>query len=89
MIKIVTDSTVNLTRSRALERLVELLAEAVGQRDPVNVAVMHARALEKGRRLLERLEAVLNCRETLLAELVASLAAHGGPGVVAALAYKV
>ncbi len=51
--------------------------------------MVHARALEEGRRLLERLEAVLNCRATLLAELVASLAVHGAPGVVDALAYKV
>jgi len=77
------------TRSRALNRLVDLLVEAVGQHDPVNVAVVHARALEEGRKLLERLEAVLNCRETLFDELVASLAVHGGPGIVGAFAYKI
>ena len=77
------------TRARALNRLVELLIEEVGQRDPVNVAVVHARAPEEGRGVLEQLEKVLNCRETLFAELVASLAVHGGPGVVAAIAYKV
>lgn len=77
------------TRSRALNRLVDLLVEAVGQHDPVNVAVVHARALEEGRKLLERLETVLNCRETLFDELVASLAVHGGPGIVAAFAYKI
>lgn len=77
------------TRSRALNRLVELLEEAVGQHDPVNVAVVHARALEEGRGVLERLEAVLDCRETLFDELVVSLAVHGGPGVVGAFAYKI
>jgi fatty acid-binding protein DegV len=77
------------TRSRALNRLVDLLVEAVGQHDPINVAVVHARALEEGRKLLERLEAVLNCRETLFDELVASLAVHGGPGIVGAFAYKI
>ncbi len=77
------------TRSRSLERLFDLLVEAVGKRDPVNVAVVHARALEEGRRLLERLKAALNCREALFDDLVASLAVHGGPGIVGAFAYKV
>jgi DegV family protein with EDD domain len=77
------------TRSRALNRLVERLMEEVGQRDPVNVAVVHARAVEEGRKVLEQLKATLNCRETLFADLVASLAVHGGPGIVAAFAYKV
>ena len=77
------------TRSRSLDRLVELLVEAVGPHDPVNVAVVHARALEDGRGLLERLKSMLNCRETLFAELVASLTVHGGPGVVGVFAYRV
>jgi DegV family protein with EDD domain len=77
------------TRSRALNRLVGLLEEAVGSHDPVNVGVVHARALEEGRALLEWLKAALNCRETMFADLVASLAVHGGPGVVAGFAYKV
>jgi DegV family protein with EDD domain len=77
------------TRSRALDRLIELLVEAVGTDGPVNVAVVHARALEEGQRLLERLKSTLNCREALFDELVASLAVHGGPGVVAVFAYQV
>ena len=77
------------TRSRALDRLIELLVEAVGPDEPVNVAVVHARALEEGQRLLERLKSTLNYREALFDELVASLAVHGGPGVVAVFAYQV
>jgi DegV family protein with EDD domain len=77
------------TRSRALARLIDLLLEAVGPHDPVNVAVVHARALEEGRDLLERLKSVLNCREALFDDLVASLAVHGGPGIVGAFAYRV
>jgi len=45
--------------------------------------------LEEGRDLLERLKSVLNCREALFDDLVASLAVHGGPGIVGAFAYKV
>ena len=77
------------TRSRALNRLVELLVEAVGTHDPVNVAVVHARAVEEGRALLERLKSTFICHETLFDDLVASLAVHGGPGVVGVFAYRV
>ena len=73
---------------RLLDRLVEMLKETVGTRDPVNVAVVHARALEEGRDLLERLKATFDCREAMFAELVASLAVHGGPGIVGVFAYK-
>ena len=77
------------TRSRSLNRLVELLVEKVGRHEPVNVAVVHARALKEGNEMLERLKSTLNCREALLSELVASLAVHGGPGIVAVFAYKI
>jgi len=77
------------TRSRALNRLVELLVGALGPHDPVNVAVVHARAAKEGRALLERLKAALNYREAMFADLVASLAVHGGPGVVGVFAYKI
>jgi len=77
------------TRSRALNRVVEMLLEAVGTHDPVNVAVVHARAPEEGRELLERLKSALNYRETLFDDLVASLAVHGGPGVVGVFAYQI
>jgi DegV family protein with EDD domain len=76
------------TRSRSLDRLVELMKEAVGTGDPANVAVVHARALEEGRDLLKRLKASFDCHEAMFAELVASLAVHGGPGVVGIFAYR-
>ncbi len=78
------------TRSRSLERLIELLVEAVGGKQvPVNAAVVHAQALEEGSDLLERLQSTLNCHETMFGELVASLAVHGGPGVVGIFAYEI
>ncbi|MFZ5919368.1 MAG: DegV family protein [Chloroflexota bacterium] len=76
------------TRVRALDRLVELLVEAVGTHDLVNVAVVHARAAQEGRELLERLKTTLNCCEIMFDELVASLAVHGGPGVVGVFVYR-
>jgi len=76
------------TRRKALERLLELMEEAVGTSDPVNLAVIHARAPEDGDYLLERAKARFNCQGILTGDLVCSLAVHGGPGVVGLFAYR-
>ena len=77
------------TRGKAVDRIIELTEEAVGTSDPVNLAVVHARAPEEGRALLERVKAHFNCKETMFEDLVCSLAVHGGPGVLVLIAYKV
>jgi DegV family protein with EDD domain len=77
------------TRSKAVNRLLELTEEAMGTTDPINLAVFHARAPEEGQALLEKAQARFNCQETMIGDLVASLAVHGGPGLVAIVAYKV
>jgi DegV family protein with EDD domain len=74
------------TRGKALERLLSLTEEAFGDK-PLNVAVIHARAEEDGKKLLEAVQERFNVQEYLMGDLVASLAVHGGPGVVAVFAY--
>ena len=84
----VLEATENVrTRGRAIERLVELLEESMGTKDPINAAVIHARAPEEARSLADQLRAKLNCKEILEGDLVSSLAVHGGPGVIGAFAY--
>ena len=75
------------TRQKSLERLIERLKEAVGIEQPINLAVIHARAAEDGETLRGMAEDALNVTETLIADLTPSLAVHGGPGVVAVFAY--
>jgi DegV family protein with EDD domain len=77
------------TRGKAVERLLELIEEGVGTSDPVNLAVIHARAPEEAQDLLGKAKARFNCREVLVEDLVCSLAVHGGPGVVGLFAYRV
>jgi DegV family protein with EDD domain len=77
------------TRKKALERVLDLTAEAVGLEAPVNLGVIHARAPEEAQFLLEEAKRRFNCAETLVADLVSSLAVHGGPGVVGLVAYPV
>jgi hypothetical protein len=37
----------------------------------------------------KRLRSALDCREILVGDLVASLAVHGGPGVIGVFAYPI
>ena len=77
------------TRGKALDRLIDHLEEAVGTTAPINLAVIHARAREEGLSVLERAKDVFNVQETLFGDLVASLSAHGGPGIIGIFAYPI
>ncbi|MGB2896617.1 MAG: DegV family protein [Anaerolineales bacterium] len=77
------------TRGKALDQLIVRLEEAVGRTAPINLAVIHARARDEGLALLERAKDVFNVQETLFGDLVASLASHGGPGIIGLFAYPV
>lgn len=77
------------TRSKALHRLVDYIQERTHSATAVNLAVIHARAPEEGNTLLDLARRALPVREVLVADLVASLAVHGGPGIVGLAAYPV
>lgn len=77
------------TRGKALARLIELTEEAVGTDAPVNLAVVHANAPQEGRDFLEQVQSRLNVNEMMFDDLVASLAVHGGPGIIGLIAYMV
>lgn len=75
------------TRGRALERMIQLLEQSVGAGRQINLAVIHARVPEEAAALLVTLRSRLKVAEALLEDLVASLAVHGGPGVIGVFAY--
>ncbi|MCJ7567466.1 MAG: DegV family protein [Anaerolineales bacterium] len=77
------------TRGKALDRMIQHLDEAVGRNTPINLAVIHARAREEGLVLLEHAKDAFNVQETLFGDLVASLAVHGGPGIIGLFAYPI
>ena len=76
------------TRGKALERLVAL-AEAAAGKALVRMGVVHARAPDEGRKLLDMVTSRLNCEAIMMEDLVPSLAVHGGPGVVGLAFHKV
>ncbi len=76
------------TQSKALERMIEIVADRVGVSMPVNLAVVHAEAAEEGRDLLEEARGLFNCQETFLCNLTTTLVVHFGPGTLGLVAYR-
>jgi len=75
------------TRTRSLDRLLELTKEAVGGGEAISVAIVHAYAPEEAQHLRERIEAIFKCREIFTVEITPALAALGGPGLIGVVSY--
>ena len=77
------------TRRKAVERMLDIMAERIDTSAPVNLAVLHAEVPDEGQALLERAKSRFECRETFLADLTTSLVVHFGPGTLGLVAYRV
>jgi DegV family protein with EDD domain len=76
------------TKGKAIDRVLELVAEKVKGKSPVRVATLHANAEEEAKALLERAAKDLNAVEALLTNVSPVVGTHAGPGTVG-LAYMV
>jgi DegV family protein with EDD domain len=76
------------SRHHSFERILNLVKTKVGEK-PVNLAVVHANDADAGKDLLDRARKMFTCRETFLADLSISVAAHLGPGAVGIVAYTI
>lgn len=74
------------TKSKALDRLVEIVAEQVKGQSNVRLATLHANAEVEARALLERASAQLHAVESVLSSVSPVVGVHAGPGTVG-LAY--
>ncbi|HLE73571.1 MAG TPA: DegV family protein [Anaerolineales bacterium] len=70
------------TKSKALERIVELLAERVAGRTPLHLGVLHANAAEDAKALMAEASKRLSPAESTLTEVSPAVGVHIGPGVV-------
>jgi DegV family protein with EDD domain len=70
------------TKSKAMDRIVELLGERVGDRKPVKLAVLHANAPDEAKALLEAGAKRVNAGETTIAEVSPAVGTHTGPGTL-------
>ncbi len=76
------------TRRRAVERMLELTAQRVGD-SPINLAVVHAEIPEEAAALLAQAQAMFNCQESYVNDLALGLAVQFGPGTLGIVTYRV
>lgn len=68
------------TRSKSLQRVVEIIAERVAGRTPVRLATLHASAPNEAAQLLEMARARLDTIESIVSEVSPVVGTHAGPG---------
>ncbi len=76
------------TKSKALDRVFELVAEKTKGQSPIRLASLHANAPDEARTLLDRATRELNAAECIFTEVSPVVGNHAGPGTVG-LAYMV
>lgn len=71
---------------QALERTIALVQERFPT-EKLTIAVLHSNALEMAEEFKQRVESQLRCAQVFVAEMGASLAVHGGQGMLGIAAY--
>jgi DegV family protein with EDD domain len=84
---IVTPLTRVRTRRKALNKVLELLKEQLGEGDRVHMSVLHVAAPEDAARFGEKLEAHFHPVEMIHTECGPVVGAHAGPGTVGVAFY--
>jgi len=74
------------TKSKAVERVIELVVEKTKGKSPIRLATLHANAPEEAKAMLDRAVKQMNPIEALFTEVSPVVGNHAGPGVVG-LAY--
>jgi DegV family protein with EDD domain len=74
------------TRGKALDRVVELVAEKCAGKSPVHIATLHADAEVDAKALLDKIVPLVNPVEKVFAAVSPAVGANAGPGTVG-LAY--
>jgi DegV family protein with EDD domain len=74
------------TRKASFDRLLEIVKEEMGDQ-PLMMSVVHARDLQAGKDLLERVRTTFKTTDLFLTDLSISVAANLGPGTVGIVAF--
>ena len=75
------------TRRKALQRMIELIAQEMSGYSEVHAAVLHAQAEDEAKALTEQVGDVLSLKSSFIAEIGPALGTHTGPGVLGIAAY--
>jgi len=70
------------TKSKALQRLLELTENRIGNRKPVRIATLHAKAESEAITLLDQAKDRFQAIESVLSEVSPTVGTHAGPGTV-------
>jgi len=70
------------TKSKAIDRVLEMVVEKAKGKSPIRLATLHANATEEAKALLARAEQELNPVESFLTEVSPTVGTHAGPGTV-------
>ena len=74
------------TRTKSLNRLIELVEERIAGRSPIHIATLHANAPEEAKNLLTEATNRLGAVESIFSDVSPVIGTHAGPGTVG-LAY--
>ncbi len=74
------------TKSKALDRVLELVMEETKGKSPIHLATLHASAEQEARELLDKASKSMNAIESVLTTVSPVVGTHAGPGTVG-LAY--
>jgi DegV family protein with EDD domain len=70
------------TKSKAIDRMIDLVAEKVAGQTPVRLATLHANAEAEARAALETVALRLQPIESVFASVSPAIGAHAGPGTI-------
>lgn len=70
------------TRRKALDRLIDLTLERIGDRKPVRVAAMHANAEQVAHELIEKISSRVEVAYSVVTSVSPGVGVHLGPGTV-------
>jgi DegV family protein with EDD domain len=70
------------TRGKALDRLVELAIERIGDKKPIYLACLHANVEEVAQDLLTRIADIVKPEKTVISGLSPAVGTHTGPGTI-------
>lgn len=74
------------TKRKAHARVLDIIAEEIGDRSPISIGTIQANALEDANALVEKAREVLDVKEVVHSEVSPVIGTHVGPGTVG-LAY--
>lgn len=70
------------TRGKALDRVVELVAEKCAGKSPVRIATLHADSQADAKVMLDKITPLVNPTESVFTEVSPAVGANAGPGTV-------